>query len=144
MESDFTDNNDEILIEITGPRTSTLIEVKSVRTDHAKMTPVQARKACEERRRFALCVVPLQDTSPTRDIVRANSRFVFRIGDILAEHWDEYTFFTEVAEETRRKHGTVKIEIVEGQVRFKIDRAAWKDELSLDAAVAEILRRTGS
>lgn len=141
VDSDFTENNEEVWLKIVGPKTSILVEVKSTRSDRVRMTPRQAIKAHEERDRFALCVVPLDETEPSLEAVRDGSRFVFGIGLLIEGPLENYRSIESATALARQPEGPIDVEITEGQVRFAVDRNVWSDALNLDAAVDEVLRR---
>lgn len=141
VESDFIENNEEIWLEVVGGHMSTLIEVKSTRVDQVKMTPLQVETACSHRGGFALCVVPLHDDSPTRETVREHLRVVFGIGENLDSVWKEYKTIRNAAHTVRRHHGAIELEIIEGQVRFRIGREIWGEGLGLAQAVKRFSER---
>jgi Domain of unknown function (DUF3883) len=141
VESDFTEDDEEVWLEIIGNQTSVLVEVKSTRSDRVRMTPTQASMANREQSRFALCVVSVLDDPPTRELVREGSRFVFEIGRMLAQPLRAYSSVTDATEGARRPTGDIDVEIAEGQVRFAVSQQVWLGGLRLDAAVARIARR---
>jgi hypothetical protein len=142
IESDFTADNEEVLLEISGDRPSILVEVKSTRSDRVRMTPTQASTANREQARFALCVVPLLDDSPTLELVRVGSKFVFEIGRMLEQSLQAYTSFMNATDGVRQLSGNIDVEVTQGQVRFAVSQQVWLDGLGLDAAVATIARQT--
>ena len=135
VESDFVETGKEIWLELSGHHGSTLIEVKSTRGDQVKMTPVQAKRACSLGDGFALCVVPVDDEVPTREIVRAGLRFVFGVGNHLGTALTDYEFVREAEDAAREPQGAVELEIVGGQARFRIGQAIWGDGLMFELAV---------
>jgi hypothetical protein len=142
IDSDVTDGEEEVWLEIKGNETSILVEVKSARADRVRMTPTQAKKAREEQPRFALCVVPLADDSPTREVVRDECRFVFDIGHLLDEPLRDYISLLNATDEARQQAGQIDVEISEGQIRFAVGRPVWAGGLALQGAIAEITSRT--
>ena len=126
VESDFVDEGQEVGIELSDGRHRTLIEVKSTRIDQVKMTPVQAKLACDRRNGFALCVVPLDDNSPTAETIRERLRVVFGIGAHLESAMSDYDFMREAVDAAREPRGVVELEIREGQARFRIGRTVWE------------------
>ena len=138
VESDYVKNNEEVWLELVDSRVSTFIEVKSTRVDQVKMTPLQVESACSLDDRFALCVVPLDDDTPTRQTISENLRVVFAIGVHLKSALADYKSLRGAADEARRPqgpHDAIEIEIIEGQVRFQIGRSIWGDALTLEQAV---------
>ena len=135
VESDFVEDEQEVGLELSGSRGTTLIEVKSTRIDQVKMTPAQATRACTLGDGFALCVVSLDDDAPTRETVREGLRVVFGIGARLESAVTDYESLREATDAARKPRDAVELEIVEGEVRFRIARAVWKDELPFGQAV---------
>lgn len=142
VECDFIVDGQEVVLKLGAEGRSTLLEVKSARGERVKMTPRQAGQACESAGGFALCVVPVADDTPTADIVRERSRFVFGIGDQLMGAWAAYQDIEAATDAAQLNNGDVELEIIEGQVRFKVGREVWAEGLDFEAAVAEIVRRS--
>ena len=136
VESDYVENNEEVWLELGDSPVSTFIEVKSTRVDQVKMTPLQVQSACPLADRFALCVVPLDDDTPTRETIREHLRVVFGIGLHLKLALEDYKLLQEAADLARRPHGAIEIEIIEGQVRFQIGRSIWETGLKFEPALA--------
>ena len=135
VESDFVEHEQEVGLELSGSRGTTLIEVKSTRIDQVKMTPAQVTRACELGDGFALCVVPLDDDAPTGETIREGLRVVFGIGERLRSALLDYEFVREAADVARVPRGPVELEIVEGEARFRLARAVWEDGLPFGQAV---------
>ena len=135
VESDFVEEEQEVGIELSDGRRTTLIEVKSTRIDQVKMTPVQAKLACKRGDGFALCVVPVDDDSPTAETIREGLRVVFGIGTHLKSALSDYEFMREAMDAAREPRGAVELEIREGETRFRIGRAVWEDGLPFAQAV---------
>ena len=60
---------------------------------------------------------------------------------ISSRRWQTYGSLREAADNARRPHGAVELEIVEGEVRFRIGRAIWEDALTFGQAVGRFKRR---
>ena len=140
VESDFVENEEEQWFELVAASGSTFIEVKSTKVDQVKMTPAQAEKACSLDGRFALCVISLDDDAPTSEKIRERLRVVFGIGAYLESALADYGSLQEAADTARRPHGAVELEIMEGEVRFRIGRAIWEDALTFRRAVRRFKR----
>lgn len=141
IESDYIENDEEVWIELVDDHSTTLIEVKSTKIDQVKMTPLQVKTACSLDNRFALCVVPLDDDLPIDEIVRKRCRFVFGIGAHLRSALNYYQTFQEAADAARRPRGAVEIDVVEGQVRFRISRGIWGDAPKFEQACSRFKGR---
>ena len=135
VESDFVEEDEEVGLEVSGGRSTTLIEVKSTRGEQVKMTPAQAKCACSLGDGFALCVVPLYDDAPTAETIREGLRVVFGIGACLKSALSDYDSMREAADIARERRGAVELEIREGEVRFRIGRAVWEEGLPFGQAV---------
>lgn len=141
VESDFVEEEQEVGLELSGDRGTTLIEVKSTRIDQVKMTPTQAERACKLGNGFALCVVPLVDDAPTGETIREGLRVVFGIGARLESALSDYDFMREAADVAREPRGAIELEIREGEARFRIGRAVWEKGLPFSQAVDRFGRR---
>lgn len=141
VESDFIEGEEEVWLELKSRASSTLIEMKATRTDHAKMTPRQAETAAKENDRFALCVVGLTDEEPTIESVTANCRFVFGIGEQLRAVWGQCESIRGATSDARAHQGPIAIDITDGQYRFRVAREIWGAGMTLTEAVAEFVRR---
>jgi len=139
VDSDYTENGQEVVFEMEFGSNSTFIELKATKTEHAKMTPPQAAKACQLRNRFALCVVAVGEEEPTRDSVRQNARFVFAIGDRLAPVLARYESIVSATATARDYKGPVGIDMTDGKYRFRVDREIWAQGLTIKEAVARIV-----
>ncbi len=140
-ESDFTADDEEILLSVGDNEVSVLIEVKSTRSDRVRMTPTQASMASQEQARFALCVVSLLDDPPTREHVLRESKFVFEIGHMLEQPLRAYSSVLSATDGARRPGDDIEVEIAQGQVRFAVGQPVWLNGLGLEAAVARIAHR---
>lgn len=138
VESDYVHEGSEVVLRLFGAGRPVLLEVKSARGDRVKMTPRQAQTACEQKEGFALCVVPIGEDAPTAELVRSRSHFVFGVGGHLAEAWAAFQEMEAATAAAQLAGGQVELEIIEGQVRFKVGRSLWSSGLSFDAAIAAI------
>ena len=140
--SDFEIEKDEdVWLELGDSRHSTLVEVKSTTVDQVKMTPLQATTACSCDQGFALCVVPLDGDSPTGEMIRKQLRVVFGIGAQLRPALVDYEFLQEAADDARQRRGAIELEVIEGQVRFRIGRRIWGDALTFEQAIVRFAGR---
>ena len=135
VENDFVESGKEIGIELIGAKHTTLIEVKSTKIDQVKMTPVQVECACSRGAGFALCVIPIDDESPTAELIRERLRVVFSVGDFLGQALADYSFVREAEQSARQSRGSVELEIIGGQTRFRISRSIWGEGLLFEEAI---------
>lgn len=138
IESDYTEEGREVLLEVGFGESSTFIELKATKTDYAKMTPRQAEKSCELESRFALCVVPVGPEQPTREWVKENARFVFGIGTQIAPVLAQLDSIVQATASARRIQGPVEIDMTEGQYRFRVHRTIWGQGQTFSEAISRI------
>ena len=137
VESDFVEGDTEILFTVNGHGRSYLIEIKSARTDRARMTVTQARTAVAERTRFVLCLVKLDGVSePTAVEVEAGCRFVFEIADRVEPVWNDYVRVEGAKTEASERHGDVELEMKNADIRFAVSMKLWGTGLVVEEAVA--------
>ncbi len=112
------------------------IEVKSTRTDGAsqvvKMSPLQAKKAVNERENFLLCVVPIPksteiDTEIDIEIIRENMWFIANIGDEITLLDENLDFLEEVrVYVTADTTSDVRLEVKKGEAGILVKKSVWK------------------
>ena len=134
VECDYVEEGEEVWLELVEEGARTLIEVKSTRVDHVRMTPVQVEEACQVGERFALCVVEVDEDRPTGAVVRESCRVVFGIGRHLAPALAGYERLQEAGAAARRGYGAVALEIGDGQARFGIGGSIWRAGLTFEQA----------
>lgn len=139
IDSDLVAEGQELLLQVAKRETATLVEIKSTRTDSAKMTPRQAETARSSGERFALCVVEVDDAELTTDLVRERCRFVFNIGARLESTWGQYESIRRATIAARGAAGPITVEVIEGQYRFMIWREVWEAGLTFEEAVLVFL-----
>lgn len=140
---DYLQEGQEVLV-LEGARQSILVEVKATTGDVVRMTVAQAGMAVEESYRFALCVVQLDTSDVSAEIVREGCRFVMDIGTLIEPIWEEYDRFQETKGELRTTIGEVGLDISGSEVRFRIGAGAWREGLAFDDAVSFILSTCGA
>jgi hypothetical protein len=141
---DYLQDGQEVLLVLEGTHQSILVEVKATTGDVMKMTVAQARTAVNESERFALCVVQLDTSDVSAEIVREQCRFVMDIGTRIEPIWDEYDRFEETKGELRTTIGDVGLDIAGSDVRFRVSAGAWAEGLAFDDAVSFILSACGA
>ena len=143
IESDFVVDNSEVLLDVGADKRSVLVEVKATSADHAKMTPTQVLKACEGEDEFALCVVKVDSDNPTKAEIQHGLRVVFDVKESLRPAWWNYKTVEDATEVATERGGSVELQIVSGQVRFKVMSSVWEQKgLPLREATAEFHRRS--
>jgi hypothetical protein len=83
------------------------------------MTHTQAQRATETP--FALCVVPLEDRTPTIEIVRTQSRFVPGIGTLLKEKVNQVQEVKTLQLLTGISSEGISVDIEDSQIRYRVD-----------------------
>jgi len=132
IEYDFVENDQETVFQIKkGTKIISIIEVKSSTQDLVKMTLPQAREAKDKQDRYALCVVPLRGSEIDDARIRKDARFVMDIGSrVEAKVGDVEDLQTQ--QEQIAVAGDIEIEVVEGTVRFKINKSVWETGKTLE------------
>jgi hypothetical protein len=130
LEYDFVDDGEESLFGISGPNRELLVELKATLGRSAAMTHTQARRATEAP--FALCVVPLEDHTPTIEAVRTQSRFVSNIGELLKEKVNQVQEVKALQLATGAATEGISVDIEEGQIRYRVDEQVWARAMTLD------------
>jgi hypothetical protein len=140
VEEDYIVEGKEIILTIEDDRKSFLVEIKATTGKAARMTEMQAETAVANKERFILCVVGLDSTDITPEIVRERCRFVMDIGHQIEPVWEDYSVYRETKDELRTHVGEVELIVLGNQVRFKVAEGAWLNGRSLLDAVEQILR----
>jgi hypothetical protein len=140
VEEDYVVDGKEVFLSVEGGRQSCLIEVKATVSKVARMTVTQARTAVGNQHRFILCVVRLDSSEATPEMVRERCRFVMDIGHQIEPVWEEYGRYQETKGEACTRVGEVELVVSDSQVRFAVGEGAWAGGRSLTDAVAQILR----
>ena len=125
FENDFIAEGQENLFGIVGPQREILVELKATLGNAASMTPTQASFAVDRNDSFVLCVVPLEDRQPTRDVVLTNSRFVFSIGTMLEGRVDQVQQIRALQEATGRLIDGVQVVIQDEEYRYRVTEEVW-------------------
>ena len=112
------------------------VEVKSTRIEgdsqEVKMSPLQAKKAVNERENFLLCVVPIPesteiDTEIDLKIVRENMWFIANIGDEITLLDENLDFLEEVrVYVTADTTSDVRLEVRKGEAGILVKKSVWK------------------
>lgn len=130
IEHDSVENEKEMGIKVERENQSWLVEVKATRGQEVRMTATQARKAVEQRDRFLLCVVPVEDVKPDLDTVRDNMWFVENIGGRVDQLCDDLDGFEELRDEiTAAESSGVQLEVVlSGTARIRVASFVWEND----------------
>lgn len=139
VEEDYVVEDEEIILKIEGERRSFLIEVKATTGSVARMTVTQAKTAVDNKDRFILCMVRLDSSDVTTEIVQERCRFVMNIGHDVEPVWEEYHRYQEAKGEIRTRVGEVELIIHDSEIRFAVGEGAWADGLSISDAVEQML-----
>lgn len=130
FENDFIADGQENLFGIAGPHKELLVELKATLGNEASMTPTQAAFAVERNDSFVLCVVPLEDRQPTRDVVLSNSRFVLSIGTRLKGRVNQVQEIRMLQETTGQLIDGVRVVIQDEEYRYRVTEEVWSRALS--------------
>jgi hypothetical protein len=140
FEEDYIVDDREVILAVEGGHRSFLVEIKATTSNIARMTVTQAETAANNKSRFILCVVPLETSTVTDEIVQHRCRFVMHIGEQIEPVWKEYRRYQETKGEACTRVGDVELRVQDGEVRFAVGARAWASGLSLDDVVREIVR----
>ena len=126
IEYDFIGGDKEQLLTIERANKKLLIELKSTSEDVVKMTTTQGQEAVNNSGNYALCVVTITGGSIDETLVRNNSRFVLDIGQRLVDKVNSVDELKHKSDEVTSTGGEVGVEVIEGQIRFKISKQLWE------------------
>ena len=129
-ETEGLSEDDATELKISKDDESWLVEVKATRTDDARMTPSQARKAVKQGDHFLLCVVSVDsEDEPDLDDVKNNMRFVGDIGERVSELCDELDRFEEERGQISGEYADgVHLIVTGGNTRISIARSVWESD----------------
>ena len=104
------------------------VEVKATRDNDVRMTPAQAKNAMDLGNGFLLCVVPIEgDDELDLEYVRDRMRFVEEMGERVEPLYDALDEFEEQRKDITGDDGDgVKLEVMNGNPRFSVDRSVWE------------------
>jgi hypothetical protein len=132
FENDFIADGQENLFGIGSAQRELLVELKATLGNTASMTPTQAGLAVDRNDSFVLCVVPLEDREPTRDVVLTNSRFVLSIGTRLKDRVGQVQEIRALQETTGKLVDGVQVVIQDEQYRYRVTEEVWNRALSYE------------
>lgn len=141
VEHDLTDGNEETLLNLKAPHSSTLVEIKSTGKPFCRMTTTQAKKAVDNPATFCLCVVPLTGVEITEDIIRTKARFVTNIGELLKPKVSDVLSLQDLRNEAVAAVGEIEIDISETQIKYRINQVVWENGKTFDEFVSYFTRR---
>ena len=126
VERTGTGSDFEITLTISQNNESWLVEVKSTRQDgdhqSVSMTSTQAQTAVEEKEKFLLCVVPLEQEYPTKENVKEKMLFIENIGARLTPLCEKLNNLTNDA------FTDLELKVEKDNVRVVIKKPLWDRE----------------
>ena len=134
IEYDFTDEDEEMGIQLSRGDRTWLVEVKATREQRVRMTAKQAETAITRGDGFLLCVVPVgnDETNLEKDDVRANMRFVQNIGHRVGPLCAELDALNDLRDDaTTPSDSDIQLEIEGGTARIRVDNAVWQTGVCL-------------
>ena len=141
IEYDFTDENEEMGIQLSRGDRTWLVEVKATREQRVRMTAKQAETAATRGNGFLLCVVPVahDGTNLEKDDIRANMRFVQNIGPRVGPLCAELDALNDLRDgATTPSDSDIQLEIEGGTARIRVDNAAWQNGVCLGDLSAQL------
>jgi hypothetical protein len=139
LQSDFVEGGQEQLLELD----PYIVEVKATSTPFVRMTLRQGIESCRQeiRQRYALCVVPLLQYPMDEAAVRKSARFVVGIGSHLEEKVQAAGDLKALEGTMAPEGGTVEIDMVESEIKFRISEVVWHDGETFDQFLSRFKRR---
>ena len=134
IEYDYTDENEEIGIQLTRGERTWLVEVKATREQRVRMTAKQGETAVARGGGFLLCVVPVANdgTNLEKDELRANMRFVQNIGPRIGPLCEELDALNDLRDDaTTPSDSDIQLEIESGTARIRVENSVWQKGVSL-------------
>ena len=127
VESDVIEDGEETGLSIQGHGKVFLVEIKATRGDAVRMTSTQMKTAVENTDKFVVCFVRLQDSSPDRESVENQSRFILDIGNKVEGLWEGLSNLREAKTRcaTRSEEGDLTLEIDELGIHLRIGKDEW-------------------
>jgi hypothetical protein len=140
-ENDWLDDDgNEILLRVGTPADKFFIEIKATVGQYVRMTEVQGKKARQNPKRYALCVVPLssQEEQVGETTIRDKAKFVFDIGEKVKPLVES----VESLEGSRRgvvtRAGSIEVEMEDQSVKFKVGHEVWEAGIGFEEAVRHL------
>ena len=141
IQYDLIEESEVMSIELSRGGRVWLVEVKSARAERVRMTAKQAKTAVKKRDGFLLCVVPVgRDGSKLEiDDIRTNMRFVQKIGSRVERLCQVLEDLDNLQDNvTNASDGDIRLEILGGTARIRIDSAVWQNGLCLCDLAAQL------
>ncbi len=137
-DNDFLDEvGQEVLLEVSTPQVSFLIEIKATVGNFVRMTETQGRKARTFPESYALCVVVL--SGPEDEIsattIRGKSMFVFDIGTRVKPLVEALESIEVSRSGALTVRNDIELEMHDQIVKFKVGHEVWEAGIGFDDAV---------
>jgi hypothetical protein len=123
----------EELFEIGG----WFIELKATGKLYASMTPLQAKRAVENKRNYALVILPLGDFELTQANIWQHSKVISNIGEKLEPKYKQAQTTSAAQAALVAPSQFVEVHIEQNELRYRIKSELWVDGVSLDAFVKQ-------
>lgn len=108
------------------------IELKATAKSFAAMTPLQAKRAVENKDHYALVILPLDGSDITSESIRSKAYFVSTIGSILEEKYNAVQDLQNKKEKVVQTGQDVEISIVSDELRYHIKSSLWEKNKNLE------------
>lgn len=105
-----------------------LIELKATGKEHASMTPLQAKTACEQKNNYALVVVPLDGTEPDIEYLRMNAKVVSNIGHKIETIFSDFNEVEVKKSILNNGQNGISVNIEDQNIRFRVSSSVWSLE----------------
>ena len=132
IESDWIEDGNEKLVEITTKSSKILVELKSAFTDTVSMSRKQGERAANESSTFALCVVPLIELHATPEYVREHARFVTDIGLRLKSKVKNVETYNQLKNDVATADGEIQVSVDGPEVQYRVKQVVWANGISFE------------
>lgn len=122
------DLKEEELFEIGG----WFIELKATGREYASMTPLQAKRAVENKNNYALVVLPLDGTELSIENIIRKSKVITNIGTLLEPKYNEALTADSLQNHLAAPGPFVEVHIEKSQIRYRIKSAVFEKGMSVD------------
>ena len=138
-DNDFVENNQEVTFQVQHKKKIILyIEVKSTKSESAKMTIVQARESVKRNDDFVLAVVPLKSDIVTEQSTKESVRFVFGIGQKIQDKLKRVESISVDQDSISKGNVGIKVEWKGNDVRFVVEERIWQEGIGFEKFIHKV------
>ncbi len=139
LDNDLVENDQEVVFQIQREKKSILyIEVKSTKSNLAKMTLTQAHESVNRGDSFVLAVVPLENDDPSEQSIKESVKFVYGIGKNIIDKLNKVNSISEEQKSVNNGDEGISVEWKGNEVRFVVDEGIWKEGTSFEEFIQKV------